>query len=103
MISYNWKVLEMYGTTEACKEVKYFVVATDGENSVETQGQWTFKEPLKLFPEMLEVDVITYLNNDCVQNDVNIIKLALDNQLQALKQLNISKKPWEKPTFKPNL
>lgn len=103
MISYKWKILEFIGDDKVITEVKYHIVANDGKNSVESEGYWTFKEPLKTFPEMLEVDVENYLDADSMQNGVSLIKSALDQQLTNLGKLTVAKKPWEKPTFKLNI
>lgn len=100
MISYQWKVLEIFGDDEVITEVKYFIVAKDGVNSVESEGYYTFKEPMKVFTEMLEVDVENYLDTDSMQNGINLIKSALDQQLVNLGKVTVAKKPWEKPTFK---
>lgn len=103
MISYKWKILEFYGDDKVITEVKYHIVATDGNNSVESEGYRIFKEPLKTFPEMLEIDVENYLDADSMQNGSNLIKSALDQQLLNLGKLTVAKKPWEKPTFKLNI
>lgn len=100
MISYKWKVLEIFGDDEVITEVKYFIVAKDEVNSVESEGYYTFKEPMKVFTEMLEVDVENYLDADSMQNGVNLIKSGLDQQLVNLGKVTVAKKPWEKPTFK---
>ena len=100
MISYEWKVLEIFGDDKVITGVKYYIVAKDELNSVESEGYYTFQEPMKLFTEMLEVDVERYLNLDSMQNGINLIKSALDHQLENLKKVNTAKKPWEKPIFK---
>lgn len=103
MISYKWKVLDFFGDDKVITEVKYFIVAKDEVNSVESEGYWTFTEPLKTFPEMLEIDVENYLDSDSMQNGVNLIKSGLEQQLLNLGKLTVAKKPWEKPTFRPKL
>jgi hypothetical protein len=103
MISYQWKVLEIFGDDKVITEVKYRIVAKDEVNSVESEGYYTFQEPMRLFAEMLEVDVEIYLNLDSMQNGVNLIKSGLEQQLSNLGKSTVAKKPWEKPTFKPKL
>ena len=103
MISYKWKVLEFFGDDKEITSVKYFIVANDQANSVESEGYLQFNPPLKLFPEMLEIDVENYIESDSMQNDVSLIKSALEQQLVNLNKISFAKKPWEKPTFKLNI
>ena len=90
----------MYGDNEVIIEVKYFVIASDEQNSVESEGYWTFKTPVKSFEDMSETNVINALESDAIQGDVCVIKSGLESQLLNLKSSKIAKKPWEKPTFK---
>jgi hypothetical protein len=90
----------MYGDSKVINEIKYFVIATDDQNSIESEGYWTFKNPVKLFEDMSETNVVNALEADTIQGDVCVIKSGLESQLVSLKSSNIAKKPWEKPTFK---
>lgn len=90
----------MYGDSEVIKEVKYFVIASDDQNSVESEGYWLFKNPVKMFEDMSETNVIDALEADTIQGEVCVIKSGLESQLVNLKSSKVAKKPWEKPTFK---
>ena len=39
MINFNWKILSI---SEGCKSVNYLLFATDGTNTVESEGNHTF-------------------------------------------------------------
>jgi hypothetical protein len=98
MITYNWKIFEI---SKEAKSVKYLLIATDGVNTVESEGNHIFSDGSvnKLFSEIVEQDLINWLNNDHVEDDINGIKQNLINQL---KELEINKKvefPWLANTF----
>lgn len=100
MITYTWKVLELYGK-DAIESVKFYLSATDGQNKVDTQGthQFTPGIIIKPFAEIKESDIIGWLEQDTTKDDVNELKLNLENQL---KQLEANKKvdfPWLADTF----
>lgn len=101
MISYTWTILEVFAENEKLTKVKYFLKAEDGENCVETEGYHCFSEGaiLKPFAEIKEENLIAWLDRDTTQDDVNIIKLNLENQLQALKTSKKVAFPWEADTF----
>jgi len=100
MTTFNWTILETFGD-ETITKVKYFLKAQDEQNTVETEGYHSYFEGsvCKPLSEIKEEDLIRWLEQDTTQDDINIIKLNLVNQLEALK---ISKKiafPWEAETF----
>jgi len=102
MISYEWKILDILGKDDLISQVKYRLKATDGENSVETEGYWDFPEAAnkRAFQGMLEVDVIRWIEEESVQNNTSVIKSNLENQLANLSKIAPISKPWDLPTFK---
>ena len=98
MITYKWEILELY--SEA-KSVRYFLSATDGTNTVETEGNHTFLEGTvnKPFNEIVEQDLINWLEKDTTQDDVNAIKLTIENQLKAIENAKKVDFPWLANTF----
>ena len=96
MITYKWEILELY--SEA-KSVRYFLSATDGTNTAETEGNHTFLEGTvnKPFNEIVEQDLINWLEKE--HSEDGEIKQNLQNQL---KNLEINQKvefPWLANTF----
>jgi hypothetical protein len=53
----------------------------------------------KPLSEIKELDLIGWLESDTTQDDVNPIKLNLENQLEALKTNKKIVFPWETNTF----
>lgn len=102
MISYEWKILDILGNDDLISQVKYHVKATDGENSVATEGYWDFPAEAnkKAFKGMLEIDVIRWIEEESIQNGVSVIKSNLENQLANLSKNAPISKPWDLPTFK---
>jgi len=102
MISYEWKILDILGQDDLISQVKYRLKATDGENSVETEGYWDFPAEAnkRAFKGMLEVDVIRWLEEESTQNETSVIKSNLENQLANLSKIAPISKPWDLPTFK---
>jgi hypothetical protein len=100
MVNYQWAILEIFGN-ETVTKVRYLLKAQDETNTVETEGEHTFLEgtifqPIEIIKEQ---DLIAGLIKDTTQDDVNLIKLNLENQLEALKTSKKMAFPWETDTF----
>jgi hypothetical protein len=100
MINYQWSILETFGD-ETIAKVRYLLKAQDGQNIVETEGYHEYSEELVCKPlsEIKESDLIGWLETDTTQEDINLIKLNLEKQLQALKTSKKMAFPWEAETF----
>lgn len=100
MIAYTWSILEIFGDQTIAK-VRYLLKAQDETNTVETEGEHTFLEGTvyKPFSEIKEENLIAWIEQDTTKDDVNIIKLNLENQLEALKNSKKLAFPWETDTF----
>ena len=100
MINYTWSILEIFGDQTIAK-VRYLLKAQNEQNIVETEGYHQFSEGVvcKPFAEIKEEDLIRWLDQDTTQNEVNIIKLNLENQLESLKNSNKAEFPWSANTF----
>jgi hypothetical protein len=100
MITYTWSILEIFGDQTITK-VRYLLKAQDEQNTVETEGEHTFLEGTIIKPvsEIKEDDLTRWVEQDTTQDEVNIIKLNLENQLEALKTSKKIEFPWENNTF----
>lgn len=101
MITYKWSVLEVFAEGENLTKVRFLLKADDGENTVETEGYHQFSDGVvyKTFSEIKEENLIAWLDKDTTKDDVNIIKLNLEKQLEALKTSKKVAFPWEADTF----
>lgn len=101
---FKWKILDISADGELITHAKYYVSATDEENTVETEGNWWFSDKIlkKPFKDVTEQDIVSWIEQETTQNDVNIIKSRLEEQLNSL---NTKKAilPWMPQVFTPNL
>ena len=100
MITYTWSILEIFGDQTIAK-VRYLLKAQDEQNTVETEGEHTFLEGTIIKPvsEIKEDDLTRWIEQDTTKDELNIIKLNLENQLEALKTSKKIEFPWENNTF----
>jgi hypothetical protein len=100
MIDYKWSILEIFGD-QIIEKVCFLLSANDGQNIVETEGYHSYFEGsvCKPFNEIKEEDLIRWLDQDTTKDEVNIIKLNLEKQLEALKTSKKMAFPWEVDTF----
>ena len=100
MITYKWSILEIFGDQTITK-VRYLLKAQDEQNTVETEGEHTFLEGtiIKPLSEIKEDDLTRWIEQDTTQEEVNLIKSNLENQLEALKKSKKIDFPWETNTF----
>ena len=101
MVNFKWSILEVYQENNQISKVKFFLKAEDESNIVETEGYHSYFEGsvCKPFEEIKEEDLIRWLDQDTTKDEVNIIKLNLEKQLEALKTSKKIEFPWENNTF----
>ena len=100
MIAFTWSILEIFGDQTITK-VRYLLKAQDEQNTIETEGYHSYHEGsvCKPLSEIKEEDLIRWLDQDTTKDEVNIIKLNLENQLETLKTNKKVAFPWEAETF----
>jgi len=101
MYNYQWSILKVFSENEKIIEVQFLLKAQNETNTVETQGYHSFSEGtiVKPYSEIKEEDLIRWLDQDTTKDNVNIIKLNLDKQLEALNNSKKSEFPWLVDTF----
>jgi hypothetical protein len=101
MINYTWKALELFANDQILTNVKYCLTGEDGQNSVTTEGNHFFNEGIVTKPlnQIVESDIVQWLEKDTTQDEVNPIKLAVENQLKALENIKKVDFPWLTGTF----
>jgi hypothetical protein len=102
---YNWKILSVTNQGDLITDAHYHLSATDGVNTVETQGKHNFngteiKVPLS---ELREQIIINWIVDETTENEVCSIKDNLDKQLLKLQEQKTSGLPWMANTYKPNI
>jgi hypothetical protein len=98
---FTWTILELFAQDNQLSSVRYLLTGTDGEVTVVSEGKHTFSDGIvnKPLEQIVESDILQWLEKDTTQDDVNAIKLAVENQLKALKTTKKVEFPWEKDTF----
>ena len=104
MTTHTWKIHEVDATDGLITNVKYSVVAREINTVVETEGYWSFGDPVlrKPFSDVTEEDVIAWVKADAMQEGKNIIESRLDEQVVALEKQKVIP-PWHPQIFTPNL
>ena len=104
MITYTWKIHDIDATDGLITNVKYSVVAREIDIVVETEGNWSFGDPVlrKPFSDVTEEDVIAWVKADSVRESKNIIESRLEEQVIALEKQKVIP-PWLPQVFTPNL
>jgi len=101
MINFNWKILELFAQDKKLISIRYLLSGTDNKNTVESEGQHTFTDGIanKQLDQIVESDIVQWLEKDTTQDDVNPIKLAIENQLKAIENVQKVDFPWLAGTF----
>jgi hypothetical protein len=102
-MNYVWKILDIYADGEAITSAKYFCAATEGDNTVETEGYWYFPEAGAVpFAEVTEEMISKWIEDSAVVDGKNVIKSRLAEQLETLSKKPVPA-PWLPQTFTPEL
>jgi len=98
----SWKINRVMAEDGLITACHYTVSVSDGTNTVETEGNWTFsnKTFVKEFFDVTEQDIIDWLKKEASNNGVCIIESRLLEQLQTID--NEQNLPWKPAVFKPN-
>ena len=97
----KWKILEVISEDEVITHAKYYISATDGKNTVETEGNWEFdkfnvKTP---YADVKESQVIQWIKDGATQYGQNVIESRLEEQLALLSKTKSVVPPWKPPVF----
>ena len=101
MINYSWSFLELFAKNEELVAVQYLLTGTLNETTVVSQGQHKFNDGIvnKPLAEIVESDLVLWIEKDTTKDDVNLIKLAIEKQLNALNAVKKVDFPWLSGTF----
>jgi hypothetical protein len=97
MINYQWTILELFANNDELIAVDYLLTGTDGINTIESKGKHCFQSVNKSLANIVESDIVQWIEKDTTIDDVNPIKLAIENQLKdSIKKVDF---PWLAGTF----
>lgn len=103
-MNYVWKILDVYADQGAITSAKYFCSVSDGKNTVETEGYWSFPEAKAVIPfeEVTEEMIAKWIEDGSTENGKSIIKSRLEEQLKSISAKPVPA-PWLPQTFTPEL
>jgi len=98
---FTWKFLELFANGNKLIGVSYLLSGTDGTNTIKSQGNHEFSPGIvnKKLEEIVETDLIQWIEKDTTKDDVNLIKLSIENQLKAIESIKKVDFPWLAGTF----
>ena len=101
MINYNWEILQLFADNDELKSVQYLISGTNGEITVQSSGNHEFSPGVanKILSDIVESDIIQWLEKDTTKDEINLIKLGIENQLNALNNAKKVDFPWLVGTF----
>lgn len=104
-MKFQWKIQAVEADGELITSAKYYVLATDGDFSVDTEGRWFFIEPKLIVPfaDVTEDMICGWIQNEAVRDGKPMIESRLKEQISALKTQQIVNVPWMPQTFTPEL
>jgi hypothetical protein len=101
MYNYQWSILELFADENNLTKVHYLLTGDDGKNTVSSSGNHQFTAGIvnKPLSTIVESDILQWLEKDTIKDNVNPIKLAIENQLNALETTKKVDFPWLAGTF----
>jgi len=103
-MNYIWKILEISAENELITHAKYHCTLSDDTNTVETEGNWFFIDPVMNVPfaQVTEEMVANWIENASMKDGINVIKSRLEEQLKSL-ELKTVVPPWKPQVFTFNI
>jgi hypothetical protein len=98
---FTWSILELFANDSQLTAVRYLLSGTNGKVTVQSEGKHTFSDGIvnKSLDQIVESDIVQWLEKDTINDDVNAIKLAVENQLKSLQTSEKVDFPWLAGTF----
>jgi hypothetical protein len=102
----TWKILEIDAKDGTIKSAKYFCVIEEDGLTVETEGNWKFRDPegaVTPYEEVTEQMVIDWINQEAIRDGKNLITSRLEEQLAALQDQTPVVAPWLPQVYTPKI
>lgn len=98
---FTWKILELFANNDELVAVRYLLSGTDGTYTVSSEGKHDFAKGTvnKKLDQIVESDIVQWLEKDTTKNELNPIKLNIENQLEVLENAKKVDFPWLAGTF----
>lgn len=98
---FDWKINKITVENEAIVHALYECKLIQEPYEVKTQGNWyfsdkTIKKPLK---QIEEKDIVSWIQQESMQDNVSTIELQLKDQMKLLQNEKSVALPWLPKTF----
>lgn len=101
-MTFVWKILELFAEEGRITSAKYHCAVADGDNTVETEGYWSFPEAGTVpFDQVTEEMIAGWIEQASIKDGKSVIKSRLEEQLKA--QQKPVPAPWMPQVFTPNI
>lgn len=101
-MTFVWKILELFAEEGRITSAKYHCAVSDGDNTVETEGYWSFPEAGTVsFDQVTEEMIAGWIEQASIKDGKSVIKSRLEEQLKA--QQKPVPAPWMPQVFTPNI
>ena len=101
MISYTWKVLNLYTKDELITGIKYLCTGFDGKMSIDSEGTMFFTDPEFSIPleDVTELNCVNWLEKETDRDGQSHVKSGIERQFEALEHKETGL-PWKPNTFR---
>jgi hypothetical protein len=99
MTTFTWKIKGISAENGILTQAYYYVNGSNDQNNADTENRWNFQKEYQLTGTTKEEEIISWIKQEAIQDDINPIESRLEAQLQALKTVNITELPWIANTF----
>jgi hypothetical protein len=101
-MTFVWKILELFAEEGRITSAKYHCAVSDDDNTVETEGYWSFPEAGTVpFDQVTEEMIAGWIEQASIKDGQSVIKSRLEEQLKA--QQKPVPAPWMPQVFTPNI
>jgi len=100
-MNYQWSITETQAQDGLILCVKYHVTAKEDNQSVETEGYWTFDNPKLTVPyyQVTKEMIVEWIEKETMRDGNCVIKSRLKEQLDSLSKGQFTPPPWQPQTF----
>lgn len=102
----NWKILSIKAPDgQLITQAHYFVQAIAGDQTVESEGNWSFVEPVLTVPfaDVTEQMIVDWVKAETMRDGANMVESRLAEQLAAMKADRETPLPWLPQVFTPEV
>ena len=102
----NWKILSIKAPDgQLITQAHYLVQAIAGDQTVESEGNWSFVEPVLTVPfaDVTEQMIVDWIKAETMRDGANMVESRLAEQLAAMKADRETPLPWLPQVFTPEV